>query len=150
MFMWGVVCVGGRLQRSPISEDAKHQAILPKQHLVSDLIIHHYHLRCGHEYKLSMIRERYWIVQASLPTQRSEQMFPLEEDTGICGPTEDDYNRGQKCWEGSITLAITPSPLSMLDFPGRIWWFILHEEPHEQSQHWIWGGGGHKRMSFPK
>ena len=36
---------------------------------------------------------------------------------------------------GSITLAITPSPLSMLDFPGRIWSFILHEEPHEQSQH---------------
>ena len=26
-----------------------------------------------------------------------------------------------KCWEGSITLEITPSPLSMLDFPGRIW-----------------------------
>ena len=31
------------------------------------------------------------------------------------------YNPGQKCWEGSITLQITPSPLSMLDFLGRIW-----------------------------
>ena len=30
-------------------------------------------------------------------------------------------NRGQKCWEGSIILEITPSPLSMLDFPGKIW-----------------------------
>ena len=59
-----------------------------------------------------------------------------------------DYNPGQKCWEGSIALEITPSPLSMLDFLGRLWWLIFHEEPHEQSQHWK--GGGHKSMSFPK
>lgn len=44
----GLICVGGRLQRSTISEDAKHPVILPKQHHVSDLIIRHYHLRCGH------------------------------------------------------------------------------------------------------
>ena len=63
----GVICVGGRLQRSPISEEAKHPAILPKLHHVSDLIIRHHHLRCGHsglKHTLSMIRERYWIVQA--------------------------------------------------------------------------------------
>ena len=69
----GVICVGGRLQRSPISEDAKHPAILPKQHHVSDLIIRHYHLRCGHsglEHTLSMIRERYWIVQARVSLRR--------------------------------------------------------------------------------
>ena len=32
-----------------------------------------------------------------------------------------NYNPGQKCWAGSITLEITPSLLSMLDFPGRKW-----------------------------
>ena len=69
----GLICVGGRLQRSPISEDAKHPVILPKQHHVSDLIIRHYHLRCGHsglEHTLSMIRERYWIVQARISLRR--------------------------------------------------------------------------------
>lgn len=34
------------------------------------------------------------------------------------------YNNGQKCWEGSITLEITPSPLSMLDFPGKKMTFL--------------------------
>ena len=69
----GLICVGGRLQRSPISEEAKHPAILPKQHHVSDLIIRHYHLRCGHsglEHTLSMIREKYWIVQARVSLRR--------------------------------------------------------------------------------
>ena len=69
----GVVCVGGRLQRSPISEDAKHPAILPKQHPVSDLIIRHYYLRCGHsglEHMLSLIRERYWIVEVRVSLRR--------------------------------------------------------------------------------
>ena len=65
----GLIRVGGRLQRSPISESAKHQVILPKQHHVSDLIIYHYHLHCGHsglEHKLSMIREKYWIIQGRI------------------------------------------------------------------------------------
>ena len=63
-----LICVGGRLQRSPISDDAKHPVILPKQHHVSDLIIRHYHLSCGHSG--SMIRERYWIVQATISLRR--------------------------------------------------------------------------------
>ena len=69
----GLISVGGRLQRSPISEGAKHPVILPKQHPVSDLIIRHYHQRCGHsglEHTLSMIREKYWIVQARVSLRR--------------------------------------------------------------------------------
>ncbi len=68
-----LICVGGRLQRSPISDEAKHPIILPKKHHVSDLIIRHYHLSCGHsglEHTLSMIRERYWIVQARISLRR--------------------------------------------------------------------------------
>ena len=68
-----LICVGVHLHRSPISEAAKHPVILPKQHHVSDLIIRHYHLRCGHsglEHTLSMVRERYWIVQARISLRR--------------------------------------------------------------------------------
>ena len=68
-----VICVGDRLQRSTIDDDAKHPAILPKQHQDSDLIIQHYHLLCGHsglEHTLSMIREKYWIVQARISLRR--------------------------------------------------------------------------------
>ena len=68
-----VSCVGGCLQRLLISKSAKHQGILPKQHHVSDLIIHHYHLRCGHsrfEHTLSMISEKFWIIQARISLRR--------------------------------------------------------------------------------
>ena len=35
----GLICVGGRLQRSPFSLDVKHPIILPKKHHVTHLII---------------------------------------------------------------------------------------------------------------
>ena len=41
--------------------------------------------------------------------------------SGAENPIYGTYNPGQKCWEGSITLEITPSPFSMLDFSGTIW-----------------------------
>ena len=37
------LCVGGRLQKLPIDQEAKHPTIFPKDHHVSDLIIRHYH-----------------------------------------------------------------------------------------------------------
>jgi len=46
---------------------AKHPIILPKQHHVTTLIARHYHEATGHsgtEHMLSLIRERYWIVDA--------------------------------------------------------------------------------------
>jgi len=95
----GLICLGGRLQRSTISEDAKHPVKLPKQHHVSDLIIRHYHLRCGHsglEHTLSMMREILDCSSENLPTPSSERMLPLQEDTGIRGTTEDGkFARGQ-------------------------------------------------------
>ena len=61
----GLVCVGGRLGRAPIGQQAKHPVILPKNHHVVTLIVNHYHELCGHsglEYMLSLIRQRYWII----------------------------------------------------------------------------------------
>ena len=67
----GILCVGERLQKSPI--EAKHPAILPKNHHVSDLIIRHYHLVSGHsgtEHTLSLIRQKYWIIKARVSLRR--------------------------------------------------------------------------------
>jgi hypothetical protein len=60
----GLLCVG-RLRRAQISEEAKHPSILPKTHHVVTLIVNYYHHVLGHsgmEHTLSLIRERYWIV----------------------------------------------------------------------------------------
>ena len=61
----GLLRVGGRLRRAQISEEAKHPSILPKSHHVVTLIVNYYHHVSGHsgvEHTLSLIRERYWIV----------------------------------------------------------------------------------------
>ncbi|XP_028406775.1 uncharacterized protein LOC114529217 [Dendronephthya gigantea] len=61
----GLLRVGGRLRRAPINHDAKHPVILPKHHHVIALIVKHHHHLSGHsglEYTLSLIRQRYWII----------------------------------------------------------------------------------------
>ena len=63
----GIIRVGGRLRNSEIKPDAKHPVLLPKDHHMSHLIIHHYHRVSGHsgiEHTLSLIRQKYWITQA--------------------------------------------------------------------------------------
>ena len=61
----GLLRVGGHLRRAQISEEAKHPSILPKAHHVVTLLVNHYHDVSGHsgvEHTLSLIRERYWII----------------------------------------------------------------------------------------
>ena len=61
----GLLRVGGRLQRAPIDKDARHPIILPKDHHVVELLVNHYHHIAGHsgvEHTLSLIREKYWIL----------------------------------------------------------------------------------------
>ena len=63
----GLIRVGGRLQRAPVDSEAKHPVILPKTHHVVKLIVRYYHQAAGHsglEYTLSLIRQRYWIINA--------------------------------------------------------------------------------------
>ena len=69
----GLLRVGGRLEKAPLQQDAKHPIILPKHHHISELIIRHYHCASGHsglEYTLSLIRERYWIIGARSTIRR--------------------------------------------------------------------------------
>ncbi|XP_071950072.1 uncharacterized protein [Antedon mediterranea] len=63
--MNGLMRVGGRLKRSEISDAAKHQIILPKNHHVTLLILRHYHAISGHsgvEHTLAAIRQRFWPI----------------------------------------------------------------------------------------
>ena len=65
----GVLRVGGRLRNAPISEDSKHQMILPKHHHISDLIIRHVHQQCNHQgqnHMIATLRQKYWIVGAGV------------------------------------------------------------------------------------
>lgn len=59
----GLMRVGGRLGHSTLPEEQKHQILLPKNHLLTDLIIKYYHekaLHAGTQATLSLIRQRYW------------------------------------------------------------------------------------------
>ena len=69
----GVIRVGGRLDRSHLSYDAKHPIILPGKHPVTELIIRHYHHRNGHvgtNQVLAEIRQRFWIVSGISSVKR--------------------------------------------------------------------------------
>jgi hypothetical protein len=62
-----LLCFGGRLANSPISDESKHPLIILKNSPISELISRHYHQLAGHsslEHVLSLIRERFWIIGA--------------------------------------------------------------------------------------
>ncbi|XP_015123431.1 uncharacterized protein LOC107045622 [Diachasma alloeum] len=60
----GVIRVGGRLRNSNIPYSQRHPMILPRQHHVTDLVIHQEHqrhLHAGAQATLCAIRRRFWI-----------------------------------------------------------------------------------------
>ena len=63
----GVLRVGGRLSRSGMPQGEKHPYILPKQSIVSEMIIREIHEQLHHGGRaltLSHLRRKYWIVSA--------------------------------------------------------------------------------------
>jgi hypothetical protein len=63
----GVLRVGGRLKNSNLSENQKHQVILPHQHPLTTLIIQNCHftnLHAGFQLLWSTLRRDYWILRA--------------------------------------------------------------------------------------
>ena len=65
--MEGILCVGNRLQNSPLQDKRKHPAIIPKDNHISKLIARYYHSIKGHSglgHTLSLIREKFWIIHA--------------------------------------------------------------------------------------
>ena len=62
----GVLRVGGRISRAPISPDAMNPMILPKNRKVTTILIRYVHERnghCGVEQVLSILREQFWVVR---------------------------------------------------------------------------------------
>ncbi|GBN46304.1 hypothetical protein AVEN_246835-1 [Araneus ventricosus] len=68
-----ILRVGGRLRHAKLHENTKYPVILPKEHVVTDLIIRHYHLKylhAGNQLVHSAIRQRYWILCARVAIKR--------------------------------------------------------------------------------
>lgn len=62
----GIIRVGGRIHRAPITFEAAHPVILPKSSPVSVLIVCYYHQVLGHagrEHVLPVLHQRYWILR---------------------------------------------------------------------------------------
>ncbi|GIX67562.1 reverse transcriptase [Caerostris darwini] len=63
----GILRVGGRLRHINIAYGHKHPILLPKGHILTDLIVRHYHeilLHAGPQLVQSSIQEQYWIIGA--------------------------------------------------------------------------------------
>ena len=68
----GILRVGGRLKFASLPSDSKHQAILPRESVLTKLIIRQFHLRTLHggtQLTLGMIRQNYWIVGGRAPVR---------------------------------------------------------------------------------
>lgn len=62
----GIIHVGGRLQRSALSESHKHPIILPSNSHVTYLLIMKYHVLEGHAgplHTLAALREQFWVIK---------------------------------------------------------------------------------------
>lgn len=61
----GLIRVGGRLQRSSLQFNQKHQLLLPQKHHITQLVIkqlHHKHLHLGPRSLLYLSRDKFWII----------------------------------------------------------------------------------------
>ena len=62
---YGLLRVGGRLQRAGLSFEQTHPLILPRRHELTGLLIQHYHQKGqhrGYNYVLARLRERFWVI----------------------------------------------------------------------------------------
>ena len=61
----GLLRVGGRIKNASISFSRKHPIILPKSHLITDMIISYYHqtyCHAGVQTTLYAMRQKYWPI----------------------------------------------------------------------------------------
>ena len=63
----GLLRAGGRLKHAEVTKEAKNPAILPRDSLLTDVLIRHIHESTAHserEYVLAEFRRKYWLVSA--------------------------------------------------------------------------------------
>ena len=73
VFINGLLCVGGRIDRAGIPDQSKHQIILSPKHWISELLIRHVHegnYHVGRNATLSLLRERFWVVSGKSLVRR--------------------------------------------------------------------------------
>lgn len=64
----GVLKVGSRLNKSELTEEAKHLVILSKDLHITNLILHHIYQELGHSgrnHMLARLRQKYWIPKSN-------------------------------------------------------------------------------------
>ena len=100
-----ILRVGGRLDNSNLSFDAKHPILLPKGHKLTKMIFQHYHLsnlHVGPQTLLYLVRQRYWALGGkdiarkevhncvtcfrARPKEVSQIMAPLPKDRVLISP----------------------------------------------------------------
>ena len=76
----GIIRVGGRLEKADIPKSAKHPIILPRRHLLSELVIREAHERLHHagvNHVLADTRTRYWIVNGRQAVKDWDRICPF-------------------------------------------------------------------------
>ena len=85
----GLLRVGGRLQYSTYDYNRIHQVILPKDHHLTEIIIHHYHKIDGHAppaQVLASTRERFWIVHGTSAIKNTlKPCIPCKRQDAVLG-----------------------------------------------------------------
>lgn len=65
----GILCVGGRLKHSSLSEEFRHPCILPKDSHITQLVLSHYHSQVCHQGRsqtqMELRANGYWIISGS-------------------------------------------------------------------------------------
>lgn len=65
----GLLCIGGRLERSTLSQELKHLIILPKDSHITKLILSHYHIQIFHQGRGQTLMEvranKFWPIGGS-------------------------------------------------------------------------------------
>ena len=73
ILMDGAICVGERLRHAPVCPRAIHPLLIPNEHSIATLLIRHHHEILGHagrEHVLSVLRQKFWIINAHVLTPR--------------------------------------------------------------------------------
>ncbi|XP_064629285.1 uncharacterized protein LOC135488574 [Lineus longissimus] len=69
----GVLRVGGRLSRAPLSHDAKFPMIVPRGSHLASILIYHFHAKVAHagqEQVLAALRETFWIQKGRIAVRK--------------------------------------------------------------------------------
>jgi len=75
----GIRRVGGRLEKAPLSYEARHPVILPQVLNLTDLIIRQCHVNAAHSganHTLTVVCQRYWILKAFVAVRRAIKDCP--------------------------------------------------------------------------